>query len=378
MTEVKINKENLINLKTNIFAIGSCFSIEIKKYFKKRGIHILSNPFGTMYNSYSIYNSLNRIINLKYYNEKEISFYNNKYFSFDHYTKYSSDNITECLNKINRDIQISNEYIKKCDFFIITLGTSIVYLYNNTIVANCHKLPDKNFTKKILSAEENITNLKNIVDLLERNFNNPKILVTLSPIRHNKEDLSLNCYSKSILRVAIESIINSKNIFYFPSFEIVMDQLRDYDYYKEDQIHLKRKTVDYIFDRFVDNYFTTDAKDYIKKFYEIYKTYKHKPVNKNSGYFSLLENGLKRLNDLQKIRDDKIIHNMKLKIIHRIIKYFYSNEILQTLVPYIDEEYKEIFYSFLNSEEINFKFYSCNNKILTKIARTIFLKKKGF
>lgn len=374
MTEVNTFKKKIIDLNTNIFSIGSCFSIEIKKYFKKRGFYVYSNPFGTMYNTYSIYNCLKRIIELSYYTEHEINSYNNRYFSFDHYTIYDSNNINNCLNKINENIKESNNYIKKCNLFIITLGTSIVYLYNNKIVANCHKIPEKKFTKKTLSVEENVLHLQNIITLLKNNIKNCIIIFTLSPIRHNIKDLTLNCYSKSILRVAIESLINNEDLLYFPSFEIVMDELRDYSYYKNDETHLKKNCVSTIFERFIDTYFIDSATEYIKKFYEVYKNYKHKPNNKDEIYFNFLENNLKRLNELQKIRNDKILENMKLKIINKIIKYFYTREIFTKLNPYIDEKYKDLFSSIFNLEGQNLK----NNKILTRIAKSIFLKENNF
>lgn len=376
MTEVYIVKRKIIDIDHNIFAIGSCFSIEIKNFFKRKGIFILSNPFGTMYNSYSIYNCFKRILELKYYNKKEITFYNNKYFSFDHSTKYSSTDIDISLNTINKKLDYSHKYLKKAQIFIITLGTSIVYKYRNNIVANCHKLPHSNFSQEILTVEDNIKNISKIIDLLNIQVKNPVIILTLSPIRHNKEDLSLNCYSKSILKVAIQNFINNKNIFYFPSFEIVFDELRDYQYYKNDKIHLKKRSINHIFDKFINTYFTDKMIKYLKQFDNIYKAYKHKPNEYNIEYLTLLKNCLQQLNELKKIKDDLLIEKTKLKIIHKIIKYStYSNELLINLEPYFDNSYKQILSNFFNdiftiSEE------KPNFNILKKIRDLIFVKKK--
>ncbi|OHD15263.1 MAG: hypothetical protein A2Y34_05995 [Spirochaetes bacterium GWC1_27_15] len=345
-TQINLQKQNFsIGVKDKIFSIGSCFSISIQKYSNRNGIDILSNPFGTIYNTYSIYKELEILFNKNLYNETNLSFFNDKYFSFEHSNEFSSNIKSECLEKINNTIKESSNYIKRSNVFIITLGTSVVYISGNKIVANCHKIPQSNFTKKILTVEENISYLKDIIFLIKENINNPKIIFTLSPIRHSRNNLLENQLSKSVLRSAIENVINNKDVLYFPSYEIVIDELRDYKYYKEDGLHLKNTTIELIMQKFNFSFFEENLKIYIKDFNYCRNILKHKVKRPNSKeYFDLLKKILEKLKVLSEIRHSLIIEKIQFIVSKLIIEYFYTDkDVFKLFDNYLNYDIKNFF-----------------------------------
>ena len=312
-----------INMNDTIFSIGSCFSNELTKFLNKNGIHILSNPFGTVYNTQSIYKIFDVILNKNNYKKDDIYYEENIYFTLEHSTKFDSNNLDECLEKINKNLLKTKEYFKKANIFIITLGTSVVYLYKDIITANCHKLPHNLFKRKILSFNENVENLKHIINLIKSNNKETKIIISLSPIRHTPQDLIENSYSKSLLRASIEEIIDNKFIFYFPAFEIVIDELRNYTYYKKDMVHLRDETENYILSLFINAYFDDNLKEYINKFKKIRNSLKHKTIYPLSiENFKMLLDVSEKIIELEKYIKNKLIDKQKEKLIIKLIDNF--------------------------------------------------------
>ncbi|MCG8573094.1 MAG: GSCFA domain-containing protein [Spirochaetes bacterium] len=325
-TKVNIKKnDTLIELNHSIFSIGSCFSNEIAQYLKAQGINIKSNPFGTLYNTHSIKQVIKHLFEEKYYHEDELIHENGIYFSPDHTTRFDYKDIKKCLSKINENMQKTISYIHNCKVFIITPGTSIVWYYQDKIVANCHKLPHALFIKKTLTLEENKANLQETIKIIKQHVENPLIILTLSPIRHQPAHLVENSYSKALLRAAIEPLIDKQNVYYFPAYEIVLDELRNYSIYKNDLIHLKKETVKYIINKFIHHYFTTDLINYIYQFSKIKKMLDHKPRNPiNENYLTMLKRVLTRIDKLEKIKDDHRLHTLKIRVAILIVKYFYE------------------------------------------------------
>ncbi len=318
----------VININDNIFSIGSCFALEINRYLKRNGIDSLVNPFGTIYNSYSIYKNIETIVLSKddgLFEESEITEIDGKFVSFNSSTLFESDIYQNLKNKLINSASNSKEKLLKSNIVIITFGTSVVYRLKESgkIVANCHKLNEALFTKEMLSVEENIEFITKTISLLKEHIPNIKIILTLSPVRHNINNPEENSLSKAILRVAIDSLINNRDIFYFSAYELVIDGFRDYSYYKKDKTHLKKRTVLKIMEEFSSRYFNDELKKYISNFEKLKKNRKHKPFNpEDEKYFNHLKNTLLSLYKMYEIRESSVIEKEIFFVGEKLFNYF--------------------------------------------------------
>lgn len=254
-TKIKIPKSSFsIAHQDKILLMGSCFAENIGEYLRNYGFKVNVNPFGIVYNPISIFSNLNALIEKKIYTQNDLSKRNELYFSFDHHGSFSETSKDKILAAINEQIEIANLHLSDSKFIFITPGTSYVYKHTaqNKIVANCHKIPNTEFEKRLLTIEEIIEAFNLIKDKLK----DKTVLFTVSPVRHWRDGAMENQRSKSILIESIHRIIaQNKNCFYFPAYEIMMDELRDYRFYEEDMIHPNAVAVKYIWEQFATTYF---------------------------------------------------------------------------------------------------------------------------
>ena len=286
-TEIPIQKQqhNLIDYNSNILLTGSCFSENIGNkltYFKFQSNQ---NPFGILFHPKAIEKLVTKAVNQETYTEKDIFFHNERWHCFDAHSNLSSSNKDKLLNSLNSSIQQTYKSLKSISHTIITLGTSWVYreIASDNIVANCHKIPQKKFLKELLSTEE-ITETLDAINTLIKSIN-PKasIIYTVSPVRHTKDGFIKNKQSKSHLLASIHSVVEPrKNIHYFPSYEIMMDELRDYRFYTEDMIHPNKTAINYIWEKFTSVWFNENSLKTMKEIDTIQKGLNHKPFNPNS------------------------------------------------------------------------------------------------
>jgi lysophospholipase L1-like esterase len=244
-----------IDYSQAVFLIGSCFSNNIAAYLTYRKFKVLSNPYGILFNPISIFQSLEEIIQLKEYKEEELIAHNELQHSLAHHSDFSGLDKQEVINNINQNIVEAHQFLKNTSYLFITLGTAWVYKYNGSIVANCHKIPNHQFGKVLLSVAEIQEAFPKFLKQL-REFN-PKINIvfTLSPVRHLKDGFEENNLSKSILRTAIHEIQKvDAEIAYFPSYEIMLDDLRDYRFYESDMLHPNKDAINYIWEKFKESY----------------------------------------------------------------------------------------------------------------------------
>lgn len=272
-TEVKINpSDNKISHKNNILLIGSCFTDEIGDKFHINGFNILKNPFGILYNPLSIAICLNRIAKQEFFTEADLVLSNEYYYLFSAHGDYRAKTKEECLNKINESIKQSHEFLKQTDYIFLTLGTSWTYWYKplNYLMGNCHKIDNKLIDRHLIPYNESAKTLLEAIQTIKSIFKREyKIILTLSPIRHWREGYRDNLISKSHLVLAIEEMQKTDNVSYFPSYEIVMDELRDYRFYAEDLLHVNSSAVNYIWEKFSQTYFTTQTQELNKRFYKL-------------------------------------------------------------------------------------------------------------
>ncbi len=269
-TEVEINEsEKKIGIEDCVFSIGSCFATEMHEKFSQGQIQSLNNPFGTIFNPYSILQAIEQVYNAKEYQENDLILANDSYISLDHHSSFDSRFAHRSLEKINRHIEEANQFLQSTDFVIITFGSSYIYefLPKNRLVANCHKIPQKFFKKRLLSHQELTHSIHKTIEILRDICkDNVQILFTVSPVRHTKDGIVENQWSKAKLITALHDVISEKaNCQYLPVYEILMDDLRDYRFYKEDMIHPNAQAVQYIWEKFGNAYFSDETKVFINE-----------------------------------------------------------------------------------------------------------------
>lgn len=304
-TEVQIPvSDTALEIDDRVFSIGSCFASEISDLLKTGQIQTLNNPFGTIFNPFSINQAVKRLYHSEFYAEDDLIKFNEEVISLDHHSKFNSRFVHQTLEKINAEIEFGNRFLQETNWVIITYGTSFVYefLPKKKLVANCHKIPGKYFEKRLLthleitdSVYETVTLLKDICK------ENVQILFTVSPVRHTKDGMIENTLSKSKLIAAIHEILPQfENCHYLPVYEILMDDLRDYRFYKEDLIHPNRQAIQYIWEKFGNAYFSDETMDFVEENFKIAKALEHKPGDEKSPkHLEFLENIEKRIANQQ-------------------------------------------------------------------------------
>jgi len=287
-TEIEISEFPFkMDYSKSMMLFGSCFSENIGQKLIDLKFKVDMNPFGILYNPESIANSLKLLLKNQTFTESDLFFDQGLWNSFYHHSRFSDVNREMALEKINSRIKLSAEFLKTSDFLMITFGTAWVYELISTgqIVSNCHKIPAKQFNRFRLGVNEISEAYHHLLDELWKFNPNLKIIFTVSPIRHWKDGAVENQVSKSTLILSIERLITgieNRNCSYFPSYEIMMDELRDYRFYAEDMIHLSPVATDYIFDRFSKFLISKESMNLVDNVMKIRKAVMHRPVNSSS------------------------------------------------------------------------------------------------
>lgn len=313
-TEIEIKEsENKIEINDKIFSIGSCFATEMANLLEEGQLQSFNNPFGTIFNPHSIDEGIDLLHRNKMYYEDDLVEFKGTYMSLDHHTSFDSQSIETTLEKINSKIKEGRNFLKNTNWVIITYGSSFVYEFipKQKKVANCHKIPQKFFKKHLLSRDEiNNAIRKTIMKLKDLGNSDLQILFTVSPVRHTKDGIIENQRSKSQLISCIHEVLETvDNCHYLPIYEIMMDDLRDYRFYKEDMIHPNNQAIQYIFEKFSKAYFSEETEHFLQENFSIQKALQHRPVNPN---------GTEYLKFKQKIQEK--IANQQSKVNHRIFK----------------------------------------------------------
>lgn len=304
-TKVEIPKLDFeITHKTKCMLSGSCFAENIGNKLDELKFPVLVNPMGINYNPISIGKSIERSIDNRLIDEESLFLENELWNCFDFHSKFSDADKHHALEKMNSSVFKSHKFLKDCKYLFISFGTSYVYNLksSNKTVSNCHKLPDNIFNRKLLTVDEIVNYWSEILKKL-REFNpDIQVVFTVSPIRHKRDGFIANQISKSILFVATNKLIEDfDTLHYFPSFEIMMDELRDYRYYANDMIHPSEMAVDYIMERFAESYFRRETIELNKQIYKIIASVNHRPSNADLiNYKKHLDKTLLEIEDLRK------------------------------------------------------------------------------
>lgn len=281
---LKQQTDKLIDYQSNVLLLGSCFVENIGEKFSYYKFKSLQNPLGILFSPKAIETLVNRAIRCEKYTETELFFHNEQWHCFDAHSKISHSNSSQVLTTLNTQIEQTTKQIKKATHVVITLGTAWVYQLKRTqtSVANCHKVPQNQFNKKLLQADEVLQSLKAIVTQILNENPAVSVIFTVSPVRHIKDGFVENNQSKAHLLTAVHQLIDYKNVFYFPSYEIMMDELRDYRFYADDMLHPSTVAINYIWDKFCSVWLSQTAQQTMQMVADIQKGLQHKPFNPDS------------------------------------------------------------------------------------------------
>ncbi len=307
-TKLNIPKENnTIDYNSNIVLYGSCFSENMESHLSYYKFKNISNSHGILFSPVAIENAVYDCVSNKEYDQHDLYYHEDFWLSLNHHTKFSSVNLTKILTVINKRINETHNSLKRASHIFITLGTAWVYRFEETenLVANCHKIPQSNFRKELLSIDQISNSLIHIISLLQQANPDITILFTLSPVRHVRDGFIENTKSKAHLHTAIHQIIDNTKTFYFPSYEIMMDDLRDYRFYKNDLLHPNETAMDYIWNIFKQTWINENSYTMMKKIETIQKSINHKPFNQDSDKHQQF---LKKLNLKIEALSNKIPH----------------------------------------------------------------------
>lgn len=265
--------------------MGSCFSDNIGAKLRDAMIDVLVNPFGTIFNPLSIAGAVDKIIDNATIAGAELFMSGGVWNSYDFHSRFSMASKDAALQRMNASIGEAHEHLKVCNTLVLTLGTAVVYRRRDTgeVVTNCHKVPQQEFTRRLASVEEITESLTRAVERLHEFNPALRILFTVSPIRHIADGLEMNSLSKAVLRVAVNNVVRQFKGFveYFPAFEIVIDDLRDYRFYGADMVHPSDVAIEYIWQTFQATYFDDRSTQAIARCERVSKRLKHRPMSNN-------------------------------------------------------------------------------------------------
>lgn len=281
---------NPIDYNSKIVSLGSCFAENIGDKFQYFKFQSATNTFGIIFNPVSIERIIDRVVNDILFTEEDIFFHNERWHCFEVHSDLSHSKAEEFLENLNQILVETKKQLQEATHIIITYGTSWVYrnIERDAIVANCHKVPQKQFDKELLSVsiiEKSIENTINLIQTINPNFS---FIFTVSPVRHLKDGFVENQWSKANLITAIHEKLrftkncDLKTAIYFPSYEIMMDELRDYRFYAEDMLHPNQTAIDYIWERFSESFIDENSFQAMKEVQEIQKGLNHRSFNPDS------------------------------------------------------------------------------------------------
>lgn len=280
-----------------VFTMGSCFSDEITDRLMRKKIECNSNPYGVVYNPMSIERQVERIVyKAMDYPDVEVVVRDGAYHSLMAHSKLGADSKEQLTENLRAATAKAHEDMKLAKMIVLTLGTAWVYKYMRFVVANCHKLPASDFDRVMMAVNEVSLSLRNAIRMIRQLNDEAIVVLTVSPIRHLKDTAHGNAISKSTLLLGVEDAIMraaDPKVVYFPSYEIILDDLRDYRFYAEDMVHPSEVAVDYVFEKFMDVYFDDKLKEYAKEGESLSKLMAHRPM----GHESDIEKHMQTINE---------------------------------------------------------------------------------
>jgi hypothetical protein len=302
LNAVKSNEE--IAHQNKLLSMGSCFSENIGERLLDYKFSVIVNPYGILFNPIAIAQSLRQIIDYRKFSESDIFYYNQRWQSFFHHGRFANVDKKTCLNDINTGIKQTHQHIQNLGYLMLTLGTANVFVHkkSNQIVANCHKVPSSEFERKRLTINEITAAFEPIFNQLKTINPNLKIIFTVSPVRHIRDGLVENQRSKATLLLAIDELVKKYNfVSYFPAYELVLDDLRDYRFFKDDMIHPSKLAIDYVWDYFKKTYFSEKTSELNRQIDRLIQAKNHRPFEERSeSHQKFIQNQIQKIRQLEK------------------------------------------------------------------------------
>lgn len=271
-----------IKYSQKILFLGSCFAENIAEALQVHKFNVKINPHGVLYNPSSISMVVRRYMENKAMQEQDLFFANDCWNSWEHHSRFSNINKQTCLNEMNASISAAHELLKSAEWLFITFGSASVYKRKTTNdpVGNCHKISQKEFTKHVLSATEIILDYKQLINGLKEINPKLKIVFTISPVRYMNDGAMENSLSKARLIEAVHELVDQhENVYYFPAYELVIDDLRDYRFYKTDLVHPNEQAIEYVFEKLMSASFDEETILLFDKIKELKAAASHRPFN---------------------------------------------------------------------------------------------------
>ena len=273
-----------IDHKRPVFFIGSCFSDNMGRKFADHRFHVVHNPFGVTYNPVSISEQLKRLAEQRPFEEEDLIQCNGGWNSFELHGSFQSASEKELLDKANKSLKDSSRRLAPASHLFLTMGTAWVYRHKekDIIVNNCHKISAREFSREKLEVEDMVSALEKAIAEVRKINPSIHVVYTVSPVRHLKDGFEENSLSKAALRLAAARLAGMEKSSYFPSYELVMDDLRDYRFYKKDMLHPSDEAIDYIWDKLSSSMFSEECKKVLPKIEKLSRSLAHRPQNAGS------------------------------------------------------------------------------------------------
>lgn len=272
-----------IDYNNALMLIGSCFSDNIGNYFGRHRFEVCSNPFGVLFNPISIDHSLRILMHPEKF-DKDRYFFKNRdlWVSFAHHGRFSRENFDAFEQNIDSQLQKAADFLKHTDYLFVTFGTAFCYKFipRDLIVSNCHKIPNYQFDRIRLDVKKIVSQWNETIKMLKEERPELKIIFTVSPVRHMGDGMHENTLSKSILLLAVEKLVDNETTFYFPAYEFLMDDLRDYRFYAKDLCHPNDLAVDYLEEKVSESFFTPQTIERVRLVGQENRFHAHRPLRR--------------------------------------------------------------------------------------------------
>ena len=284
-TTFSISSSEPFGYDDSVMLCGSCFVENIGKKLENACFNVLVNPFGILFNPYSLVKSIEYIIDNKQFANEDLIFHHGLYHSFSHHSCFSHPDQSACIEQVNRATKYAHQFLKKSKYLIITLGTAWVYRFraSRKIVSSCHKIPQQEFDKELMTVDQISEMLSTKVHRLIQFNPDIRIVLTVSPVRHLKDGFIENQQSKASLILSAKKLVEQfHNCSYFPVYELIMDDLRDYRFYASDMLHPSETAIEYVWERFCETFFSPETMQILSRAEKLFTASQHHPFHSTS------------------------------------------------------------------------------------------------
>ena len=292
-TEIEITPSGRkLSHANRIVTIGSCFADNVAERMASCGLSVCANPLGEMFNPESVVATLERLAEGRLFAEEELHSRGDLWFAYDSHGSFDGTSKGSVVERLNEAVMRGHRALQDADTVVLTLGTAWVYEREGRVVANCHKVPASEFLRRRLGVDEVVCSLRG---LIEGVLKGKHIILTVSPVRHLADGLEGNAVSKAVLRLAAERLTEEcVGVDYFPAYEIVLDDLRDYRFVASDLVHPSQEAVGYVWEKFVECYLEPTTVELCRRVEELRRAASHRPLHPESGEWERFKNTMLR------------------------------------------------------------------------------------